>query len=69
MAQKALFHKLTFCVGGTLIISILIFGHMSMDKTIFSENIITKKLEALKSKLTVFTENYYGNISKGIYLF
>ena len=65
MAQKALFHKLTFCVGGTLFIAIVILGHASMDKTVFSENVISQKFKALKSHLS----EYYWNSSKGKVLF
>ena len=62
---KSLFHKLTFFVGGTLIIAILILGHASMDKTVFSKNVISQKFQALKSHLTVFSDSYFGNASKG----
>ena len=65
MSQKALFHKLTFCVGGTLFIAIVILGHASMDKIVFSENVVSQKLKALKSHLSVFTNDYYGNVRKG----
>ena len=65
MAPKSLFHKLTFFVGGTLIIAILILGHASMDKTVFSKSVISQRLQALKSHLTVFSDSYFGNASKG----
>ena len=65
MAPKSLFHKLTFFVGGTLVIAILILGHASMDKTVFSKSVISQRLQALKSHLTVFSDSYFGNASKG----
>ena len=65
MAPKSLFHKLTFFVGGTLIIAILILGHATIDKTVFSKSVISQRLQALKSHLTVFSDSYFGNASKG----
>jgi len=64
MAPKSLFHKLTFFVGGTLIIAILILGHATIDKTVFSKSVISQRLQALKSHLTVFSDSYFGNASK-----
>ena len=65
MAPKSLFHKLTLFVGGTLVIAILILGHASMDKTVFSKNVISQKFQALQSHLTVLSDSYFGNTSKG----